>query len=78
MRAAYLERRTAFTRRLHGWLEELAGRGLIASTDCETAATLLFAMLDGIGREAIAAREPLEEARIRVAVDLVERAVFGT
>ncbi len=78
MRAAYLERRNAFTRLLCTWLEGLAARGLIALTDCETAATVLFAMLDGIGREAIAAREPLEEARIRVAVDLVERAVFGT
>jgi len=38
---------------------------------------VLFAMLDGIGREAIATREPLEETRIRMAVDLVERAVFG-
>jgi AcrR family transcriptional regulator len=77
MRAAFLERRDAFARRLRVWLTELAERGLIAIGDCDTAAAVLFAMLDGIGREAIATREPLDETRIRMAVDLVERAVFG-
>jgi AcrR family transcriptional regulator len=77
LRAVFLERREAFARQLREWLTELAVRGLIAIGDCNTAAAVLFAMLDGIGREAIATREPLEETRIRMAVDLVERAVFG-
>jgi AcrR family transcriptional regulator len=77
MRAAYLERRDAFARRLRVWLTDLAERGLITIADCETTAAVIFSMLDGISREAIAAHEPLEEARVRVAVDLVERAVFG-
>jgi AcrR family transcriptional regulator len=77
MRAAFLERRDVYTRLLRGWLAGLAGRGLTAIGDCETAAAVVFAMLDGIGREAIAAGEPLEESRVIVAVDLIERAVFG-
>jgi hypothetical protein len=39
---------------------------------------VLFTMLDGIGREAVAAGEPLEERLVDAAVDLVERAVFGS
>ena len=74
---AFVERREAFARQLRVWLADLAGRRLVPIGDCDTAAAVLFAMLDGIGREALATREPLEETRVGMAVDLVERAVFG-
>jgi AcrR family transcriptional regulator len=75
--AAGRERRDAYRRRLAGWLRDLAGRGIVRAADPEAAAGVLFAMLDGIGREAVAAGEPLDDARINAAVDLIERGVFG-
>ena len=75
--AAGRERRDAYRRRLAGWLGDLARRGIIGPADPEASAGVLFAMLDGIGREAVAAGEPLDDARIAAAVDLVERGVFG-
>lgn len=77
MRAAGRERRDAHARRLVTWLRHLAVHGFAPIGDPESAAAVLIAMLDGIGQEALAAGEPLDEARIAVAVDLFERAVFG-
>jgi AcrR family transcriptional regulator len=77
IRAAVLERRDGYARRLAAWLRELADRAIIALPAAEAAGAVLFAMLDGIGREAVAAREPLDESHVVAAIDLVERAVFG-
>jgi len=77
IRAAIVERRDGYARRLAAWLRELAERGIIALPASEAASAVLFAMLDGIGREAVTAGEPLDEAHVIAAIDLVERAVFG-
>jgi AcrR family transcriptional regulator len=76
-RAAGRERRDVYARALAGWLRDLGARGIVALTDPEAFGAVLFAMLDGIGHEAIAAGEPPDESRITAAVELVERAVFG-
>jgi AcrR family transcriptional regulator len=78
LRAALHERRESYSRRLTAWLGALAERGIIAQSVSQSAGTVLFAMLDGIGREALAAGEALEETHVAAAIDLVERAVFGT
>jgi AcrR family transcriptional regulator len=78
LRAALHERRDSYSRRLTAWLEALAERGIIALAVSEAAGTVLFAMLDGIGRGALVAGVALEENHVTAAVDLVERAVFGT
>ncbi|HEV8020756.1 MAG TPA: TetR/AcrR family transcriptional regulator [Candidatus Lustribacter sp.] len=70
-------RRDVNARRLATWLSVLAERGIAVLPDVESTGAVLFSMLDGIGREAVDAGEPLEEERVNVAVDLVERAVFG-
>jgi DNA-binding transcriptional regulator YbjK len=72
------ERRDSNAQRLAAWLAALAERGIVTLRDAESTGAVLFSMLDGIGREAVAAGEPLEEHRLAAAVDLVERAVFGT
>ncbi len=73
------ERRDGNAQRLAGWLAALArARHRRAARRRVAPATVLFSMLDGIGREAVAAGEPLEEHRLAAAIDLVERAVFGT
>jgi AcrR family transcriptional regulator len=77
LRAAFRERRDGYSRKLTDWLRALAARGIIASPVSDAAGTVLFAMLDGIGREALAAGEALEENHVAAAIDLVERAVFG-
>lgn len=77
MRNTLQVRRDANARRLAWWLSGLAERGIAALPDVETTGAVLVTMLDGIGREAVAAGEPLEEQRVDVAIDLVERAVFG-
>jgi AcrR family transcriptional regulator len=77
MRAALRERRDGYARLLAGWLGGLAQRGIVTLAAPETAAAVMFAMLDGIGREALAAGEPLDESHVAVAVDLIERAVFA-
>jgi len=77
IRAALLERRDGHARKLVAWLRDLAERGIIVLPDAEAAGDVLFAMLDGVGREAVAAGEPLEERHVAAAVDLIERAVFG-
>ena len=77
MRTALRDRRYRFAERLAVWLRDLADRGFVALPDPEATSRVLFSMLDGIGREAIAAGEPLDAAQITAAVDLVERAVFG-
>jgi TetR/AcrR family transcriptional regulator len=77
IRAALVERRDGYARRLAAWLRELADRGIVALPAPEVVSAVLFSMLDGIGREAVTAGEPLEEAHVIVAIDLVERAVFG-
>jgi AcrR family transcriptional regulator len=77
IRAALLDRRERHARRLAAWLRELADRGIIALPAADAASAVLFAMLDGIGREALAAGEPLDEGHVVAAIDLVERAVFG-
>jgi AcrR family transcriptional regulator len=78
LRAALRERRDSYARRLTAWLEMLAKRGIVAVPISEATGTVLFAMLDGIGREALAAGEALEETHVAAAIDLIERAVFGT
>jgi AcrR family transcriptional regulator len=75
--AAGRERRDASRRRLEGWLADLTARAIVGLPDPESTAGVLFVMLDGIGRDAVAAGEPLDDARIAAAVDLVERSVFG-
>ena len=77
MRAALRERRDGYAQRLAVWLRDLNARGLVVLPAAEATARVLFSMLDGIGREALAAGEPLEAAHIRAAVDIVERVVFG-
>jgi len=77
IRTALLDRREHHSRRLATWLRDLADRGIIALPAAEAASVVLFAMLDVIGREAIAAGETLEEKQVVAAIDLVERAVFG-
>jgi AcrR family transcriptional regulator len=77
MKAALRERRDRYARRLAEWLRELADGGIIGLSEPETAGAVLFAMLDGIGREAILSGEPVSETQANVAVDLVERAVLG-
>lgn len=77
IRAALDVRRRANARRLEIWLAGIARRGIIVLSNVEATSTVLFAMLDGIGREAVAAGEPLEERLVDAAVDLVERALFG-
>jgi AcrR family transcriptional regulator len=76
-RVAGRERRDAYARRLAAWLNDLAERRIVSLADPGATGAALFAMLDGIGHEAVAAGEPPDEARIEAAVDLVERAVFG-
>ena len=77
MRAALRERRAVYAQRLAVWLRGLAERAIVVLPDADASATVLFSMLDGIGREAVTAGEPLEESQVGAAVDLVERAVFG-
>jgi AcrR family transcriptional regulator len=77
LRAAVVERRELNARRLAAWLRALCDRGIIALPDPEAAGSVLYAMLDGFGREGLAAGEPLDEGRVVAAIDLVERAVFG-
>ena len=77
IRTVLRERREGYARKLVAWLRDLADRGIIALPAAESAGAVLFAMVDGIGREAIAAGEPLEESQLAAAIDLVERAVFG-
>lgn len=78
LRRALQVRRNDNARRLESWLRDLAARGLIALPESDATSTVLFTMLDGIGREAVAAGEPLEERLVDAAVVLVERAVFGS
>jgi AcrR family transcriptional regulator len=78
MRAAFQQRREEYGRRLAVWLRGLTDRAIISLAAPETAASMIFAMVDGIGREANAAADPLDDDRITAAVDLIERAVFGT
>ncbi len=78
IQAAVLERRDAYARRLTAWLRDLADRSIIALPASEAAGAVLFAMIDGVGREALAAGVPLDEGHVVAALDLVERAVFGT
>lgn len=70
-------RRDVNARRLARWLSVLAERGIASLPGVEATGTVLLSMLDGVGREAVDAGEPLEEQRVQVAIDLVERAVFG-
>lgn len=77
MRDMLRTRRDINARRLARWLFVLAERGIAVLPDVESTGAVLFSMLDGIGREAVDAGEPLEEHRVSVAIDLVERAVFG-
>jgi AcrR family transcriptional regulator len=77
LRAAVVARREVNARRLSAWLRALRDRGIAALPDPEETGAVLYAMLDGFGRDAVAAGEPLEEDRVVAAVDLVERAVFG-
>lgn len=77
IRAALRERRDNTARLLAAWLRNLADRAIVSMPDSEATGAVLFSMLDGIGRDSVAAGEPLEESRVAAAVDLVERAVFG-
>ena len=77
IRNALRERRNGNSLRLTNWLAALAARGLVTLPEAAATGDVLFSMLDGIGREAIAAGEPLAEWRVAAAVELVDRAVFG-
>jgi AcrR family transcriptional regulator len=77
IRAAGRERRDTYARVLAVWLRDLAGRAIVRLADPGAEGAVLFAMLDGIGHQAVAAGEPLDESRIVAVIDLVERAVFG-
>jgi AcrR family transcriptional regulator len=77
IRTVLLERRDGYARKLVAWLRDLAARNIIALPNADAAGAVLFAMVDAIGREAIASGEPLEESQLTAAIDFVERAVFG-
>ena len=77
-RRALQLRRNDNARRLEVWLRDLAARGIVVLPEPDATSAVLFTMLDGIGREAVAAGEPLEERLVDAAVGLVERAVFGS
>lgn len=77
IRSTLQHRREDNARKLEVWLSGLAARGIITLAHPAAASTVLFTMLDAIGREAVAAGVPLEERLVDAAVDLVERAVFG-
>jgi AcrR family transcriptional regulator len=70
-------RRNANSLRLTTWLAALAERGIVTLPEPAATGDVLFSMIDGIGREAIAAGEPLAEWRVAAAIELVDRAVFG-
>jgi AcrR family transcriptional regulator len=77
IRNALRARRNANSLRLTTWLSMVAERGLATLPEPTATGDVLFSMLDGVGREAIAAGEPLAEWRVAAAVELVDRAVFG-
>jgi AcrR family transcriptional regulator len=77
IREVLQKRRDANALRLSVWLAALVERGIIALPDAASTGAVLYSMLDGIGRDAVAAGKPLGEERLVAAVDLVERAVFG-
>jgi AcrR family transcriptional regulator len=70
-------RRNANSLRLTTWLSALAERGIVTLPEPAATGDVLFSMLDGVGREAVAAGEPLAEWRVAAVVELVDRAVFG-
>jgi len=76
IRANVRERRETNARRLTVWLRDLAERDIIAQPAAD-AGPVLYTMLESIGRDAVAAGEPLAESMVTATIDLVERAVFG-
>ncbi len=72
------ERKLLGSKRIAEHLHVLRARGLATVSDPEAAAAALFAMLDGFYREAVVDGVPLDEPRIAGAVEVAERAVFGT
>jgi AcrR family transcriptional regulator len=77
IRNALRTRRNANSLRLTTWLSALAERGILTLPEPAATGDVLFSMLDGVGRDAIAAGEPLAEWRGDAAAELVARAVFG-
>ena len=77
IRTTLRARRNANSLRLTSWLAALAERDIVTLPEPAATGDVLFSMLDGVGREAIAAGEPLAEWRVAAAVELVDRAVFG-
>ncbi len=71
------ERKAAASKRLREHLDALRARGLTELGDAEAAAAALFAMLDGFYREAVLDGDPLDDARIAGAAEVMERSVFG-
>jgi AcrR family transcriptional regulator len=69
-------RRVEAAERLRVYLVTLDERGFVHTSDAAAMATVLVAMIGGIFREAIL-REPLDDARIAAAIELIEAAVFA-
>jgi TetR/AcrR family transcriptional regulator, transcriptional repressor for nem operon len=70
-------RRKLLTNQMADAFTELRLRGFTAMSDPNATATALYAMLDGIFREAIVDGEPLDDAWIAAAVDVFDRTIFG-
>ena len=71
------ERRADLVRLLAAALERDTRLGFADVRDADATASTILAMIDGLYREAVLDGAVLDDARIRAAVELVERAVFG-
>ncbi len=76
--AAYREeRRESTLRRLREHLAVLTERGLADVVDPESTARILGALIEGIMRTMLLENDSLDDAGIRAAADVAERAVFA-
>jgi len=70
-------RRATVLRRVGAYLAVVYERGFAPAVDAAATAAVLFAMIEGLVRDALFGGG-FDEARAAAAVDLIERAVFGT
>jgi AcrR family transcriptional regulator len=70
-------RRATVLRRVGGYLAAVYEAGFAPAADPAATAGVLFAMIEGLFRDALFGGG-FDEARAAAAVDLIERAVFGT
>ena len=71
------ERRTAAIRTITAYFELLNERGFADVRDPEPTAAAVFAMIEGLHRDAVVEGNAPDERRIAASVAVVERAVFG-